>query len=370
MTRRVVLLIALMAAVVTGTVSAWAYWTTHGTGIAFATTGTLNAPTNTVAAATPGLTTVSVAWTASTGTPAPTGYVVKRIRTSDGLVAAACGTSTASPTTDTSCSDLAVADGTYGYVATAVYHSWTAVGASSSAVTVNSIRPSVTINQAIGQLDPTKVSPVTFTVSFSSSVGDFTASDVVLGGTAGGTRTVAVSGSGTSYTVTVAGLTTGTVIGSIPANVAHDVVGAGNTASTSADASILFDSTLPAAAAPVVSATTSFGANPIFVNHESISLTDTAADTNSGVKSVNYYLCTGLSGSCTSLNGTLLGTSSVVGTFSLSSSALTGVADGPFRVVANAVDNAGNLSADSAVSLVTVDTTPPTVSRPIVNGNS
>src|SRR5207249_4486051 len=51
----------------------------------------------------------------------------------------------------------------------------------------------VTINQAAGQADPTSTAPITFTAVFSESVSGFTGSDVVIGGTAGGTTTAAVT---------------------------------------------------------------------------------------------------------------------------------------------------------------------------------
>ncbi|HEY0192664.1 MAG TPA: hypothetical protein VGC42_16205, partial [Kofleriaceae bacterium] len=66
--------------------------------------------------------------------------------------------------------------------------------------------PTVTIDQAAAQLDPTNTSPIHFTVVFSEPVTGFTGSDVVLGGTAGAT-TATVSGSGTTYDVAVTGMT-------------------------------------------------------------------------------------------------------------------------------------------------------------------
>src|SRR5205823_6080872 len=96
--------------------------------------------------------------------------------------------------------------------------------------------PTVTINQAAGQADPTSTAPITFTAVFSESVSGFTGSDVVIGGTAGGTKTVDVTGGPSTYTVAVSGLTTGgTVIATIPAGGATDAAGNGNTASTSTD---------------------------------------------------------------------------------------------------------------------------------------
>ena len=77
-----------------------------------------------------------------------------------------------------------------------------------SANTDNSVQwdptagPSVTINQASGQTDPTAVSPVNFTVVFSAAVTGFVGTDVTLTGTAGAT-TATVTGSGTTYNVAV-----------------------------------------------------------------------------------------------------------------------------------------------------------------------
>lgn len=105
-------------------------------------------------------------------------------------------------------------------------------------LTVSTGGPTVTINQASGQLDPTNVSPIRFTVVFSASVTGFGAqtSDVTISGTAGGTKAAAVSGSGTTYTVSISGMTTpGTVIATIPAGAATDTSGRANLASTSTD---------------------------------------------------------------------------------------------------------------------------------------
>jgi hypothetical protein len=95
--------------------------------------------------------------------------------------------------------------------------------------------PTVTINQAAGQADPTSASPINFTVVFSESVSGFTETDVTIGGTAGGTKTVAVTGGPSTYNVAVSGMTDGTVIATIAAGKATDAAGNPNTASTSTD---------------------------------------------------------------------------------------------------------------------------------------
>src|SRR5205809_412336 len=102
-------------------------------------------------------------------------------------------------------------------------------------------RPTVTINQAAGQADPTSASPINFTAVFSEPVSGFTGAGVTIGGTAGGTKTVTVSGGPSTYTVAVSGMSSaGTVIASISAGVAQDTAGNLNTASTSTDNSVSF----------------------------------------------------------------------------------------------------------------------------------
>ncbi|HTR75096.1 MAG TPA: hypothetical protein VMH33_07530 [Solirubrobacterales bacterium] len=101
------------------------------------------------------------------------------------------------------------------------------------------LRPTVTINQAAGQFDPTSGSTIEFTATFSAPVFGFTASDVSLSGsTAGDTLDPVVSGAGgsTTYTVVISGMTTaGVVIASIPAGAAEGASGAQSLASTSTD---------------------------------------------------------------------------------------------------------------------------------------
>ena len=106
--------------------------------------------------------------------------------------------------------------------------------------------PTVTINQASGQTDPTAVSPINFTVVFSAAVTAFDGTDVTLTGTAGAT-TATVTGSGTTYNVAVSGMTAnGTVIATIAADRVLSTSGSHpNHASTSTDntVSFLFGST-------------------------------------------------------------------------------------------------------------------------------
>jgi subtilisin-like proprotein convertase family protein len=114
--------------------------------------------------------------------------------------------------------------------------------------------PTVTIDQAPGQLDPTN-GDIVFAVHFSEPVSGFTAADLdFTGTTVAGTPSVSVAGSGADYTVTVNGLTgDGTVVASIPAGAATDAAGNGNAASTSTDNSVDLDtiaSTVAVAVSP------------------------------------------------------------------------------------------------------------------------
>ncbi len=99
--------------------------------------------------------------------------------------------------------------------------------------------PTVTIEQAGAQADPTAASPIIFDVLFSEPVTGFIDTDVTFTGTAGGTLVGEVSGTGPGYTVTVTGMTTaGTVIPTLLAGAASDVGANPSAASTSVDATV------------------------------------------------------------------------------------------------------------------------------------
>ena len=109
----------------------------------------------------------------------------------------------------------------------------------------DSTKPDVTIDQAAGQADPTSASSVTFDVVFSEPVTGFATGDVTLGGTAGATA-AAVSGSGTTYTVSVSGMSvSGTVTASIGAGKATDGADNPNDASTSTDNAVQWNAPPP-----------------------------------------------------------------------------------------------------------------------------
>jgi hypothetical protein len=127
--------------------------------------------------------------------------------------------------------------------------------------------PTVTINQAVGQADPTTTSPVNFAVGFSEAVTDFATGDVTLGGTAGATIAT-VTGSGTTYNVAVSGMTTsGTVIITIPAGAATDAAGNSCTDSTNTDNSVTYQTGVaPSVSDQPNSVIITYGANTSFTS--------------------------------------------------------------------------------------------------------
>src|SRR5204863_5961803 len=98
-----------------------------------------------------------------------------------------------------------------GAVADAANNTNTASTSTDNTVLYDNTGPTVTVNQAGGQVDPTNATPINFTVVFSEPVSDFATGDVTLGGTAGATTAV-VTGSGTTYIVAVSGMTDGRAV--------------------------------------------------------------------------------------------------------------------------------------------------------------
>jgi predicted Zn-dependent protease len=122
----------------------------------------------------------------------------------------------------------------------------TASTSTSNSVTFNGTRPTVTIDKAASQADPTSTSPINFTAVFSKPVSGFSGAGVTISGTAGGSKTATVSGGPSTYNVAVSGMTSsGTVIATIPAGVAQDAAGNLNTASTSTNNSVTFSFVSP-----------------------------------------------------------------------------------------------------------------------------
>jgi hypothetical protein len=148
-------------------------------------------------------------------------------------------------------------------------------------IVIDTAAPNVTINQAVGQADPSSNSPINFTVVFDESVSGFTGADVSLSGTGNPTTAVVTQIApmdGTRYNVAVSGMnTSGTVIASIPADKAFDAATNGNTASTSADNSVGYIYAVPPVITEGASVAVTMSENG---NPTPFSLTLNATDTN------------------------------------------------------------------------------------------
>ncbi|MFN8384345.1 MAG: sortase [Anaerolineales bacterium] len=106
--------------------------------------------------------------------------------------------------------------------------------------TLDSNAPTVTINQAAGQADPTNLAPINFTVEFSETVTGFTDTDIAIVSTAGAV-TAAITGTGPTYNVAISGMTQdGTISVSIPAGSVTDLSNNFNAVSTSTDNTVSY----------------------------------------------------------------------------------------------------------------------------------
>ncbi len=116
-------------------------------------------------------------------------------------------------------------------------------------VTIDNVRPTVTINQAANQIDPTSTFPINFTVVFSEPVTGFTSDGIFLSGSTANTfgAVINVTGSGTTYNVTVSGSNSNgqTIRASVQFGAARDWIGNDSLASTSTDNTITVDNVRP-----------------------------------------------------------------------------------------------------------------------------
>jgi hypothetical protein len=218
-------------------------------------------------------------------------------------------------------------------------------------VTFDATPPSVTINQAAGQADPTNASPINFTAVFSEPVSGFAAGDVAISGTAGGTKTVVVSGGPSTFNVAVSGATSGTVIATIAAGAAQDAVGSSSVASTSTDNTVSLDATPPS-----VTINQAAGqADP--TNASPINFTVVFSEPVTGFAAADVAISGTAGGSKTAVVSGGPSTFNVAVSGATSGTVIATVAGGA------ALDAAGNSSvaSTSTDNTVSLDTTPPTV---------
>ena len=134
-----------------------------------------------------------------------------------------------------------LASGTYPVSASYSGGSGCSTGTGSGSDHTVETKPTVTINQAASQADPTSRSPIMFDVVFDKPIVGFSSADVQLSGTAGATS-VAITGSGPDYSIAVSGMSqAGTVTATIPAGRVTTPAGLANAASTSTDNTVTYD---------------------------------------------------------------------------------------------------------------------------------
>ena len=223
------------------------------------------------------------------------------------------------------------------------------------AVVVDNVAPTVTINQAGGQADPTNASPISYTVTFSEAVTGFATGDISFtGSTVGGTLVGTVSGGPTTYTVAVSGMTgTGNVVASIGAGVAADLAGNANAASTSTDNTVAFDNVAPT----------------VTINQALVQADPTGTSpilyTVTFSEPVTGFITGDVSFTGSTSGGTKVGTvSGGPTTYTSATTGMTGSGTVIATILANrAVDAAGNGNAASSSTdnTVTWDSTAPTV---------
>lgn len=220
-------------------------------------------------------------------------------------------------------------------------------------------QPTVTINQASGQADPTNSASVLFDVVFSESVTGFVSSDISLSGDVTATVTN-LAGSGTTYIATA---TISAGQGDIVATVASDVAtassGALNKASTSTDNTVEFDNVAPSAPTALdLLASSDTGTS------DSDNITNDTSPTvsGSGESDATITLFSDLDGN-NSLNGVEPSITANV-TANSWSATLAGLSSSDPNTLHNLkafqTDPAGNISAVSSALAMTLDNTLPT----------
>lgn len=218
----------------------------------------------------------------------------------------------------------------------------------STTVVIDTVLPTVTVNQAAAQPDPTTESPILFTIAFAEPVTGFISTDVTLSGTAAPTTPTA-SGDGPTYTAAITGMTkTGTVVAAITASKALDIAGNANSASTFTDNSVSYVDVTPppAPSAPTLAAASDTG----------VSSTDRITRTTTPI-----FTGTAEIGSTVKLfdGPTQVGTVvAAAGTYSITSATL---GNGVHTITAIATDAALHQSPPSAGTTVIIDTVAPTV---------
>ncbi|HET9411235.1 MAG TPA: Ig-like domain-containing protein, partial [Candidatus Saccharimonadales bacterium] len=212
--------------------------------------------------------------------------------------------------------------------------------------TIDSMAPTVTVNQKTGQADPTPFNSAAFTIVFSEAINasTFDVSDVAATGTTTGTVTSFSQINPTTWEAVVTGMTRGdTVTLNVGANAAFDAVGNGSQASTSTDNSVTFDDTIvavPAITSPV---------HKVRTNNPSVVVAGTGVDGMTIAVQVDGAPISCNEGAVTVTNSTWQCTPSLP------------LPEGAHTITSTQTNMEGNVSSPSNAVSITIDTARPSV---------
>ncbi len=250
------------------------------------------------------------------------------------------------------------ADGTFLYSVRQTVNNTPSLLSAALLVTVDNTAPTVIINQATGQSDPTRNQPINFTAAFNEAVTGFGSSDVSLAASTANVSaaTVAVTGSGATYNVQVGNITAdGNVRADVLANAAQDLAGNLSIASTSTDNTVAFDTT-----APTVTINQAAG-QPDPTRNSTINFTVVFSEPVTGFNAADISFV----GTTANLS---FATLAITGSGAVYNVALNNISSGggfvqATVIAAAAADAAGNssLAATSTDNQITVDNVAPTV---------
>ncbi len=244
----------------------------------------------------------------------------------------------------------------------------TSCATTSLSYTLDTVAPTVTVNQGGSQPDPTNSNSITFNVVFSEAIAPatFTTADITQSGTATGiTWSITDSGDHRNFTLATTAITgAGTVQPSIAANTVTDVAGNNNSASTATDNTVTYDTT-----APTVTVNQAGGQSDP-VNSLPINFTVVFSEAISAATFTTADITQ--NGSATGITWSISDSGDHT-TFTLAATAITGAGTVQPSIAANRVtDPAGNNNTASTATdnTVTYSTTGPSVTVNQAGGQS
>ncbi|QDK37220.1 Calx-beta domain-containing protein [Bdellovibrio sp. NC01] len=224
-----------------------------------------------------------------------------------------------------------------------------AANSADRSVLYDSIKPTLTINQKAGQADPTNTLPIEFTITFSEVIepSSFTVADITQSGTATSIVWNLTTSNNKVWSLKATAAGNGTLIPSIAAGVVTDLAGNTNTASTSTDHTVEYNTAAPDNSSNLVWQQS----NP--ANTTALVATWTKSPSAAlASQKIQFYS----DATCTSATGSLLALSSAT-----TSQSFTGVHGGTYTYKITSIDNASNTVDSSCSDSITIDTQAPTI---------